>query len=85
VVNRKTCVRAEDIEPNSRIIEWRRRLKLDYGKLDYVMVGGEVIVLDVNKTTGASRPADDEGAQRFRRYLAEGLYSYLESDRGVNP
>lgn len=31
---------------------YRRELGLDYGKIDYVEHGGEVVVLDVNKTMG---------------------------------
>jgi hypothetical protein len=78
IVNRATHVYAQDIEPNDEILAWRERLKLDYGKLDYVVVDGELILLDANKTVGAGMPSDDERAQRFWRDLAEGLYSYFQ-------
>jgi hypothetical protein len=82
IVNTATHVQAEDIEPDDRIVAWRKRLKMDYGKLDYVVVDDEVIVLDVNKTIGKGRFLDDESAQRAWRYRAEGLYSYFQDGAG---
>jgi len=83
VVNRTTHVHVHDIEPNDEIIAWRKRLRMDYGKLDYVVVNGEVILLDANKTTGTGIPSDAESVQRSRRDRAEGLYSYFQG--GVAP
>ena len=83
VVNRTTHVEAQDLEPDERILALRKRLGIDYGKLDYVVVDGEVVLLDVNKTIGAGRLADDEHARQNWRFLAEGLYPYLQD--GVPP
>lgn len=69
----------EPVEPAAEIVAWRRKLGLDYGKLDYVMNNGEAVLLDVNKTTGASTYMDDERRRRMRRNHAEGLYSYFTS------
>ena len=77
VVKAERNAKTESVEPAPEIVEWRRTLGLDYGKLDYVMNNGEAVLLDVNKTTGASRYMDDEHRRRMRRYLAEGLYSYF--------
>jgi hypothetical protein len=44
----------EQIEPDPAIVEARRRLRLDYGKLDYVMHNGQPLLLDVNKTVGGN-------------------------------
>jgi len=44
----------EQIEPDPAILEARRRLRLDYGKLDYVVHDGQPLLLDVNKTVGGS-------------------------------
>ena len=52
---------------------------MDYGKLDFLVNNGEVVLLDVNKTTGASRYMDDEHRRKMRRYQAEGLYFYFSS------
>lgn len=77
VVKADRDARTESVEPAAEIVAWRRKLGLDYGKLDYVMNGGDVVLLDVNKTTGASQYMDDEKRRRMRRHQAEGLYSYF--------
>jgi hypothetical protein len=50
---------------------------MDYGKLDYVVHEGDVILLDANKTIGASRHLDDAELRSMRRHQAEGLYTYF--------
>lgn len=77
VVKSEPDARTEVVEPAESIMDWRRKLGLDYGKLDYLMNNGDVVMIDVNKTTGASRFMDDERRRRMRRYLAEGIYSYF--------
>jgi hypothetical protein len=79
VVKSEPGARTEPVEPAAEIVAWRRELGLDYGKLDYVVSNGEVVRLDINKTTGASRYMDDEKRRRMRRHQAEGLYSYFSS------
>lgn len=39
-------------EPHPKLREMRRRLKLDYGKIDYVISNGEPFIFDANKTLG---------------------------------
>ena len=70
-------VRAEQIEPHPEVLAWRRDLSIDYGKLDYVVNDGEPVLLDVNKTTGASSHMADDELRAMRRHQAEGLYSYF--------
>lgn len=76
--------RKEEVEPHEEVVAWRQRLGMDYGKLDYVIHNGEVVLLDVNKTTGAALPSRNsksmsvEQLEAQRRYRAEGLYSYFE-------
>lgn len=55
--------------------EERRRLGMDFGKFDYVMVDGEAVLLDVNKTptVSANRSRSANVAN-----LAAGLARYLE-------
>ncbi len=77
VVKSDPGAKTELIEPADEVSTWRRELGLDYGKLDYLVVDGEVVLLDVNKTTGASVYMDDASRRRLRRHLAEGLYSYF--------
>jgi hypothetical protein len=79
VVKAEPNAKTEAVEPAPEVVAWRQRLGLDYGKLDYVMNNGEAVLLDVNKTTGASRYMDDEHRRRMRRHQAEGLYVYFSS------
>ena len=72
-----TSVSAEAVAPHPEIEAWRERLHMDYGKLDYVVRDGRAIVIDVNKTTGASKHLDPAALDTMRRRLAEGLYSYF--------
>jgi hypothetical protein len=83
IVKMDRTVGAESVEPDSGILEWRERLRMDYGKLDYGVVDGEVVLFDANKTTGAALPQGDSthmSRQRLesqRRHRAEGLYAYF--------
>ena len=80
IVNFNTRLSMEFIEPHPQIMEIRKQLKFDYGKFDYVVHDGEVVLLDANKTTGASRKG--RGAvmpqlEELRRYRAAGIHTYL--------
>lgn len=82
IVKATGSVHVEDVEPHPEVLEWRDRLSIDYGKLDYVVHDGRPVLLDVNKTTGASayRGADEQFIERIRagrRALANGIYAYF--------
>lgn len=67
------------IEPHDEIIEMRKKLNFDYGKFDYVVVDGQPILLDTNKTVGSSPNLVDNAEMRERRkFRAEGIYSYFK-------
>jgi hypothetical protein len=51
----------------------RARLKLDFGKLDYVMHHGRAVVFDANKTAAL---ASDGNSPRLKM-LAEGIHDFL--------
>lgn len=71
-------ISAVEIERHPVVDRWRRELGLDYGKIDYVMSGAEPVLLDVNKTIGTFiRQGAPEPERRRRRYLAEGIRSFL--------
>jgi hypothetical protein len=84
VVNRSTdrIVRAgkkvsrADVDPHPEVLEVRHRLKLDYGKIDYVVREGRAVVFDVNKTPGHGATIRPHAVERFR-HLAAGLSSFL--------
>jgi hypothetical protein len=58
------------------IAEYRKRVGLDYGKIDYVEREGRQYVLDVNKTIGGAGEA--EAGTPLTRFLAEGLFEPYE-------
>jgi hypothetical protein len=57
----------------------RRRLGLDYGKLDYVLRDGQVVLFDVNRTPASAALARYGLADHVVSHLAEGLAPMLES------
>jgi hypothetical protein len=82
IVKAQNSVRVEQVEPHACVAEWRERLDMDYGKFDYVVVNGEAVLLDANKTIGASPSGMNqlisrEEVETNRRLLAEGIYAYL--------
>jgi hypothetical protein len=78
IVNGDSCLpEVERVEPDAEILAARARLGLDYGKMDYVVVDGTAILLDVNKTVGAGAQSDKPGMLALRRDRARGLYSYF--------
>ncbi len=79
IVRAGSSIAAVEMEPHDVVDEWCAEHHVDYGKFDYVIHDGEAILLDVNKTIGATPGYRDErDLARSRQYLAEGLYGYLE-------
>ncbi|HEY7203050.1 MAG TPA: hypothetical protein VIA61_02065 [Methylomirabilota bacterium] len=82
IVKAYNSVRVERVEPDKLVTEWREKLRMDYGKFDYVVVNGKAILLDANKTIGATPSGMNqlisrEEVESNRRILAEGIDSYL--------
>jgi hypothetical protein len=77
VVTDATYAGDEEVEPPPELFEIRSRLGVDYGKLDYVVHDGELTLLDVNKTTGASTGQAGPELQARRLDRAAGVLSYL--------
>jgi hypothetical protein len=77
VVGDATEVSHEQVDPPAELFALRKRMRLDYGKFDYVVHGSTVSVLDVNKTVGASAGIAGEELQELRRHRAGGIHAYL--------
>jgi hypothetical protein len=77
IVKGATYIKNENVEPHPQIIELRKALKCDYGKFDYVVHNGEVVLLDINKTTGAGSLPYTSELKALHRHRAAGIYSYL--------
>jgi hypothetical protein len=76
LVKFSNSVEVETIEPHPVVKIWQKEFNIDYGKFDYVVVDGEPILLDVNKTTGAS-PNRKSAKNKDDIYLAEGIFHYF--------
>jgi hypothetical protein len=68
---------AVPVKPHAEARAWREQLGLDYGKIDYTVHDGEVILLDANKTTGSSTYLEPGALRAERRRQAHGLYGYF--------
>ncbi len=77
IIKAEAGIHVEPIEPDPVVTGWRDRLRMEYGKLDYVVHENTPVLLDVNKTTSASAHMADDQLLRQRRHLAEGLYAYF--------
>jgi hypothetical protein len=75
IVNSATATSMTPIEVHPEIVELRRKLNFDYGKFDYLINDGVPLLLDINKTPGASTriPA----YLPMRQQWASGIYSYF--------
>lgn len=60
IITEDEHVSCHPFEPHPRLLNMRRRLKLDYGKIDYVMIDGEPFIFDANKTMGLGDKAGTE-------------------------
>lgn len=84
IVKASNRLRVEQIKPHQEIIDIRRRFRLDYGKLDYTVHEGRVVLLDVNKTMGGIPNSEEPATQAVREAVweerAKGMYSYLTGE-----
>lgn len=78
VVKSRTTLRTMPIEPDGRLGVLRQNLGFDYGKFDYVLVDGNPVLLDLNKTVGLSNLyANDPEVCQARRERAKGIQDFL--------
>ncbi len=67
-----------ECETHPEILQLRKQLGFDYGKFDYVIHEGKVVLLDANKTTGSGDLAANPLIERFRKKRAEALLDYYQ-------
>jgi hypothetical protein len=78
IVKSGPATRIHPLDPDPRLRALRRRLQLDYGKIDYVLFQGEPVILDVNKTVGLTEQfAHDPRLELARRERAQAIHDYL--------
>lgn len=64
----------EGLPVPEQIRSFRRELGFDYGKIDYAIHHGEVVIFDANKTPGG---ANDDRASYLTGSLVDGIWSFL--------
>ncbi len=74
LVKAATTIRLEPSPVPDQLRALRKRLGLDYGKIDFVIHDGHPVVMDVNKTVGM--PPSKKGSDWPSRY-ADGVEEYL--------
>jgi len=76
LLKRASCVLVDEgLEVPGPVLDLRRRLGLDYGKIDYTVHADRVVILDVNRTPGV--PGGPEATARTVGDLADGIWSLL--------
>jgi hypothetical protein len=67
----------EEVPVPDELFSIRKALGCDYGKIDYVIRGKELVLFDVNRTmsSGGTHPSDF--ARKTSRVLAEGIHAFL--------
>jgi hypothetical protein len=65
--------RGETVPVPDEVRDFRRRLCMDFGKIDFVVREGRPVVLDVNPTPAISTEAGTRGAKRRAPLFAEAL------------
>jgi len=79
-VKEPLCPVAEEVpQVPEAVLAYRRRLGLDYGKIDYTLHDGEAVILDVNRTVG--RTGTPAARARTVSLLADGIWSLLPGSR----
>jgi hypothetical protein len=76
-------IRYDPVEVPAQLRAERERLGFDFGKFDFVIHGGEPVLLDANRTPGTARAIRslmEKGAPN----LAEGLHGLLSDGRSVD-
>ncbi|MEJ0088317.1 MAG: hypothetical protein WDM80_00950 [Limisphaerales bacterium] len=73
IVKNKNIISREEVSIPDEVVAARRELGFDYGKLDFVIHEGQVVVLDVNRTPGVIKSEEQMKANALR--LAAGVNS----------
>ncbi len=77
IVKPSNTVSIEHIPVPEDIYSIRQHLKFDYGKFDYVLRDGNVVLFNVNRTMAAGGRNPSEFAQKTAQLLAAGIHSFL--------
>jgi len=79
IVKAKNYIRIEQVETHPEILGYRKTLKFDYGHFDYTIHQENVVLHDINKTTGYGTSSYEHETKSFDEYRAGGIYAYLNN------
>ena len=65
IITSFNTTKREAVIPHKAILEYRQKIGLDFGKIDYFMDGDQPVVIDVNKTPGTT------GGKLTQSYLSQ--------------
>jgi hypothetical protein len=83
IIKVSNASRIEQVPVPPELRRMRQQMGFDYGKFDYVVQDGKVVLFDANRTPGGSflKHAHCQPLQMLARYLADGIWSLLDRDR----
>ena len=79
IVKAQNYIRIEQVETHPEILAYRKTLKFDYGHFDYTIHQGNVVLHDINKTTGYGTSSYEHETKSFDEYRAGGIYAYFNN------
>jgi hypothetical protein len=90
IITEDEHVSCEPFEPHPRLLATRRRLGLDYGKIDFTLINGEPFIFDANKTLGLGEFGDtawlaDDVAGMLRAFAGEVFRLVTAQQSGPKP
>ena len=77
IVKGETCIDVSEAPVPLEFRHIRERFRCDFGKLDYVLRNGEVVLFDVNRTPVIHALAQGGLVEKAARHLAGGIWSML--------
>jgi hypothetical protein len=77
IIKSRNVVHREEIEPRNELTDERKRLGLDFGKLDFVMHDGVPVLIDANKTPSTARYPPGPNGRARNEYLAPAIEAWL--------
>ena len=80
IVKRSTATGMELVDAHAEIVAMRKKLHFDYGKFDYTVNDNVPVLIDINKTIGASpdlKSFESELYPVMRHKWASGIYSFF--------
>ena len=87
IITEDEHVSCEPFEPHPHLLATRRRLGLDYGKIDFTLIDGEPFIFDANKTLGLGEFGDtawlaDDVSNMLRAFAGE-VFRLVTAQKGA--